>query len=100
MSTGMSRRAMPYAESDCLLKPVVAFGRSPTGIDFSAPDGLSVEFVFLFIVPPARLPDEQPKLQAMKSCAGVLYHRTLPTIRNCSTAQKIGDILNKILQDQ
>jgi fructose-specific phosphotransferase system IIA component len=52
MSTGIGLGiAIPHASSDKVDKPIVAFGRSTTGIEFEALDNAPVRFVVLFVLP-------------------------------------------------
>ena len=54
MGTGLgSGLAIPHARLAQLTKPVLLFGRSLHGIDWDAPDGLPVHFVFLLLTPVA-----------------------------------------------
>jgi PTS system fructose-specific IIC component len=92
MSTGIGfQLAMPHAECEFLPKPVIAFGRSLAGISFDSLDGTPVQFVLLFIVPSFK-----EHLQILKDFTGILSLRHLEAIRNCSTAQEIGAILNSV----
>jgi Kef-type K+ transport system membrane component KefB/mannitol/fructose-specific phosphotransferase system IIA component len=43
--------AIPHTRMDGLAKPIIAFGRSVTGVDWDAPDGLPVHLVFLVLTP-------------------------------------------------
>lgn len=43
--------AIPHARIDNLKNPVIAFGRSMSGIDWNAPDGQPVRYVFLLATP-------------------------------------------------
>ncbi|MFH0798676.1 MAG: PTS sugar transporter subunit IIA [Pseudomonadota bacterium] len=49
--------AIPHARLEVGVKPVIAMGRHPAGIDFGAPDGDSVRLIFLVLWEP-----EQPGL--------------------------------------
>ena len=52
MGTGIGRGvAVPHARIEALRRPVVAFGRSAEGLDWDAPDGEPVRFVFLVLTP-------------------------------------------------
>jgi mannitol/fructose-specific phosphotransferase system IIA component (Ntr-type) len=95
-STGIGfQLAMPHAQCDSLPDPVIAFGRSLGGITFDSLDGLPVQFVLLFIV---RSFNEH--LQILKDFAGKLSRHHLEAIRNSSTAQEIGAILNGTLEQR
>jgi Kef-type K+ transport system membrane component KefB/mannitol/fructose-specific phosphotransferase system IIA component len=43
--------AIPHTRMDGLAKPIIAFGRSVTGVDWDAPDGLPVHLVVLVLTP-------------------------------------------------
>lgn len=58
-TTGMGHGiAIPHARIPGLAQPLVAFGLSPQGIDFDAPDGQAARLVFLILTP-----SEQPGAQ-------------------------------------
>ncbi len=44
--------AVPHAMMDEIATPRLAFARAPSGIDWNAPDGLPVKFIFLLLTPP------------------------------------------------
>ena len=67
MGTGLgSGLAIPHARLAELTKPVLLFGRSLPGIEWDAPDGLAVHFVFLLLTPVA---DEGLQLQILAALA-------------------------------
>ncbi|MDZ7316562.1 MAG: cation:proton antiporter [candidate division KSB1 bacterium] len=45
--------AVPHVRIDGLRNPLLAFGRSPDGIDWDTPDGIPVRYVFLLVTPTA-----------------------------------------------
>ncbi|MDH3976711.1 MAG: cation:proton antiporter [Deltaproteobacteria bacterium] len=50
MCTGLEKGlAIPHGRLKKLKKPIVAFGRSPLGIDWDAKDGLATHYVFLVL---------------------------------------------------
>ena len=52
MGTGIGQGvAVPHARIEVLRRPVMAFGRAPAGLDWDAPDGAPVRFVFLVLTP-------------------------------------------------
>ena len=52
MGTGIGQGvAVPHARIEALRRPVMAFGRAPAGLDWDAPDGAPVRFVFLVLTP-------------------------------------------------
>jgi Kef-type K+ transport system membrane component KefB/mannitol/fructose-specific phosphotransferase system IIA component (Ntr-type) len=48
--------AVPHTRVPALRRPVIAFGRSLSGLDWDSPDGLPTHFIFLVLVP-EHLPD-------------------------------------------
>jgi len=46
--------AVPHARIPGLAKPVVVFGRSVSGLEWDAPDGLPAHLIFLILTPAAR----------------------------------------------
>jgi Kef-type K+ transport system membrane component KefB/mannitol/fructose-specific phosphotransferase system IIA component len=50
--------AIPHAAVEGLLRPLLALGRAPRGIDFDAPDGRPARIVFLLLFPPRAYEDE------------------------------------------
>jgi len=46
--------AIPHARLEGLAEPLVAFGLSPQGVDFDAPDGHAARLVFLILTPADR----------------------------------------------
>ncbi len=52
-STGLGDHvALPHAAVEGISRPIVALGRSATGIDFDAPDGAPAHIVVLLLMPP------------------------------------------------
>jgi Kef-type K+ transport system membrane component KefB len=43
--------AIPHARTECVKRPVLIFGRSRYGIEWNAPDGQHVHFIFFLITP-------------------------------------------------
>jgi mannitol/fructose-specific phosphotransferase system IIA component (Ntr-type) len=50
--------AIPHAAVEGVVRPLLALGRSPAGIDFDAPDGKPAKFVFLLLIPPGAYEEE------------------------------------------
>ncbi len=50
--------AIPHSAIEGLLRPLLALGRAPHGIDFDAPDGRPAKIVFLLLVPPKAYDEE------------------------------------------
>jgi mannitol/fructose-specific phosphotransferase system IIA component (Ntr-type) len=69
-STGLGDGvAAPHAEIAGLDAPVLAFGRTRTGLDFDAPDGVPVRIVFLLLVPSGMTTREMQVLAAVARLA-------------------------------
>lgn len=69
MGTAVERGiAVPHARLADIESPVVAFGRSKSGLDWDSPDGLPVHFVFL-VLTPKEVEDAQVQiLAAIATC--------------------------------
>ena len=65
-ATGGGGVAIPHARIESLQRPVLAFGRSSGGVDWDAPDGQLVHFVFLLLTPARQ---EGVQLQILASIA-------------------------------
>ena len=51
-TTGMEMGiAIPHAKSEAVSRPGVVFARSPSGVDFAAPDGTPADLLFLIAAP-------------------------------------------------
>ena len=67
MGTGVGGGvAFPHARLAGLDKPLLAFGRSRSGIDFNAPDGRLVHLIFLILTP---IEDEGAQLKILSAIA-------------------------------
>ncbi len=62
--------AVPHARIPGLTKPVLVFGRSRSGIDWDAPDGVPVQLVFLILTPKE---NTGVQLQILAGLAGGLH---------------------------
>lgn len=96
MGTGLEKGiAVPHGRLDDLGKPVVAFGRSVTGVDWDARDGLATHFVFLILTPEK---EEGDQVQILASIARSMLS---PDIQSSLMASKSVDeafeILNRAL---
>ncbi len=66
-STGVGDEvAIPHAALEGLAKPLLALGRAPRGIDFSAHDGRPARLVFLLLIPPG---DNSEEVRILASIA-------------------------------
>ncbi len=67
MGTGMTKGlAVPHGRLDGLEKPVIAFGRSSSGIDWDSSDGSPAKFIFLILTP---LNDQSKQVQILAGIA-------------------------------
>lgn len=94
MGTGVGNRiAIPHARLPGLSKPVIACGRAAAGIEWDAPDGLSVQLVFLLLTP---VQDEGAQLQILSGIARTL---TDAAVRDAIVQADDPDDLWQRLQD-
>jgi PTS system fructose-specific IIC component len=78
VSTGVGMGiAIPHGKSPAVLVPSVAFGRSRSGINFDAIDGMPVYLVFLLAIP-ASFSDRE-YLQTLARLARLLVHESFQT---------------------
>jgi mannitol/fructose-specific phosphotransferase system IIA component (Ntr-type) len=93
MSTGLGFGvAIPHASTPLINEVVLAFGRSPKGIDFESPDGKSVRFVALLIVP-AR--EGEKRFLALARVSRLLHGRDIRlSLEQAMDAASISNILN------
>jgi len=76
MGTGLEKGvAVPHARLKELDVPIVAFGRSRTGIDWDARDGLPTHFVFLVLTPEK---EEGIQVQILASIATMMIQSDVP----------------------
>lgn len=69
MATGIGHGlAVPHARMRGLERPVVAVGRSATGVDFDAPDGRPAQLIFLLLTP---VHDDGAQLELLADIATV-----------------------------
>ncbi|MFJ9420318.1 fructose-specific PTS transporter subunit EIIC [Streptomyces sp. NPDC101227] len=67
-TTGLGEEiAIPHAKTDAVTAPVVAFARSPEGIEWGSLDGTLAKLVFLIAVPEAAAGDEHLRILALLS---------------------------------
>jgi fructose PTS system EIIBC or EIIC component len=93
MSTGIGLGlALPHALSYLVDQPVVAFGRSKTGIDFDALDRQPVHLVAMIVVPA----DERARSLEMLAAISRLLHRKelCSALKMAADAAAMAEILN------
>ncbi len=61
--------AVPHARIRGIRKPIIAFGRSVTGIEWDAPDGKLIKFIFLILTPER---DYDSQVQILASIADIM----------------------------
>ncbi|MGE0824617.1 MAG: cation:proton antiporter [Candidatus Binatia bacterium] len=85
--------AIPHARLATLTKPVLTFGRSRLGVEWNAPDGLPVHFVFLLLTP---VIDNGLQLQCLAAVARAI---SVDDVRNALTRAEATADMWPILQD-
>lgn len=87
--------AIPHGKSAAVRQAAVAFGRSRTGVDFSAPDGRAVDLVFLVAAPEGA---HDLHLQALARLARRLTHdEVCAALRQARTA---GEVVRALVGDE
>jgi Kef-type K+ transport system membrane component KefB/mannitol/fructose-specific phosphotransferase system IIA component len=83
--------AIPHARMEALKAPVIAFGRSKAGIDWNAPDGRPVQYVFLLATPRGV---EDVHLQILAAIArGMSNNKHSSSLQGAANAQQIETLL-------
>ncbi len=89
MGTGLGKGvAVPHARIEALRRPVMAFGRSPEGLDWDAPDGAPVRFVFLVLTPARQEGLQLQILQAISHTMSGDGERRLAAAGDAATLRK------------
>lgn len=87
--------AVPHARITGLAKPLIAFGRSASGIDWNASDGAPVRFIYL-VLTPADDPDVQ--VHILRNIAIAMNNDSLrAALRTPQTPQALWDALHNAL---
>jgi PTS system nitrogen regulatory IIA component len=96
MGTGLEKGiAVPHGRLPDLDRPVVAFGRSKTGIDWDARDGLATHFVFLILTPER---EEGAQVQILAAIArSMLNPEIQSSVMASESAEEIFKIINNAL---
>ncbi|MCK5439124.1 MAG: PTS sugar transporter subunit IIA, partial [Gemmatimonadetes bacterium] len=90
--------AIPHARMPELARPILAFGRSITGVDWDAPDGLPVHLVFLLLMPEQ---GEGIQLQILAAIAhGLSDDAARKQLERADTDAEIWAALDKIVHAQ
>ncbi len=83
--------AIPHARLEHLKDPVIAFGRSVAGLDWNAPDGQPVRYVFLLATP---LDMEDMHIQILAVIArNMSHHKFEKRLREATSSNEIETIL-------
>ena len=78
--------ALPHARLTFLVKPLVAFGRSGSGIEWNSPDGKPTHFIFLILTPKE---DDWAQVQILRIIAKAMSikHNRDAIIKACDTGE-------------
>ncbi len=95
MGTAMEEGiAVPHARLSFLKKPIIAFGRSISGIDWNSPDGELTHFIFLILTPT----DNDVQVQTLALIAKALSNKKVRNgLINAKDIQDIWNILENSL---
>lgn len=99
MGTGVGNGvAIPHARLATLTKPVLTFGRSVSGVEWDAPDGLPAHFIFLLLTP---VVDEGLQLQSLAALArGMSAANARAQLTQANTSQEVWQALQDALGTQ
>jgi fructose-specific phosphotransferase system IIA component len=95
--TGMeSGIAIPHAKSPAVATASVAFGRSPSGVDFGAEDGTAADLIFLIAAPEGA---DDLHVRVLSRLARRLIHEEFRTaLREAGSPEAVYDIVRKEVQ--
>lgn len=83
--------AVPHARLNAIKRPVILFGRSLAGIEWDAPDGKLVHFVFLVLTSDK---DDHTQIQILRAIARVMSEeKMMGKLLAAEDGKDIGDIL-------
>lgn len=89
--------AVPHARIPTLRRPIIAFGRSPSGLDWNSPDGLPTHFIFLILVP-EHMPDIH--VQILQTLAKAMTPQKMAMgLMHATDRQALWEILEQSLTD-
>lgn len=90
--------AFPHARFDFMIKPVVVFGRSVSGIDWDSPDGKSTHFVFLILTPKK---DDEIQLKTLRVISRAMQHKpSRDRIIKAKDSSEIWEIFHDVFAPQ
>lgn len=85
--------ALPHARLRRLVKPIIAFGHSPFGIDWNSPDGKLTQYVFLILTPQE---DDDIQVQILRAIATVMNNKeTAERILKSKNSDEIWSVLQQ-----
>jgi len=86
--------AVPHARIQGIRKPIIVFGRSVTGIEWDAPDGKPVKFIFLILTPEK---DYDSQVLILASIADIMSKtETKEAILCAKTRHDLTEIFSKV----
>ncbi|OGX27526.1 MAG: hypothetical protein A3D10_03325 [Omnitrophica WOR_2 bacterium RIFCSPHIGHO2_02_FULL_48_11] len=87
--------ALPHARIRQLVKPIIAFGRSPVGIEWDSPDGKLTQCIFLILTPHE---DDDIQVQILRAIATIMNNKeTAEGILQAISSEDIWSLLHKSL---
>ncbi len=94
-STGLGDGVgIPHEKIEGIKGIIGAFGRAPSGIDWSSVDGAPVTLIFLILAPPAK---SEAYLQALQKVTGALRRPNfLKFLRAAKTSKEIEEIFREV----
>jgi PTS system nitrogen regulatory IIA component len=85
---------VPHAKIDGIRGVIGAFGRSESGLDFSAVDAAPVDILFLILAPPSKSDAYLKALQ--KIMAAIKQPNTVKFLRGAKTAKDVEEIFREV----
>lgn len=84
--------AVPHARISFVKKPVIAFGRSTSGIEWNAPDGSLSNFIFLILIPS----DNDVQVQVLSSIMKAFSDKEArSSLKQANDSQEIWNLFQK-----
>jgi Kef-type K+ transport system membrane component KefB len=85
--------AIPHARIPSLIRPVIVFGRSKSGIDWNSPDGKLSHFIFLILTPKE---NDDMQVQILRIIVRTMSElRTQDSLMQASDQQAIWEVLRE-----
>lgn len=86
--------AFPHARIPMLVRPIVVFGRSLSGIEWNSPDGQPSHFIFLILTPKE---DDEIQIQILRIIARAMSkHETREAIMHASGHDELWKVLQNV----